>query len=77
MNERITAYNLSCGKVYELKTNFAKTELYKEHNVYHVRRFSKYIDGRWIQDAWFIFERLDNAKKCFSRQKDLMKAVQS
>lgn len=66
-----TAYELACGSVQSYETDFHKQQLYKEHTVYHVRVWSKFIDGRWIQDHWLTFERLSDARRAYARQFNL------
>lgn len=73
---KITDYTLSCGNVFKKTFGSNWVELYKEHNTFHVRRFSLFIDGySKVQDAWLCFDNLKEAKKCFNRQCDLAKAL--
>lgn len=71
----LTAYQLACGHVQEIKKKTFKVELYKEHSVYHVRSFDYFIDGRLIQRTWLVFDTLVEARKAFKRQYDIGMAV--
>ena len=72
----VTAYQLACGQFEEIKLYHGKVEIYKEHNCYHVRRFSYFIDGlRTIQESWLVFDTLKDARKAFRRQVSILKGV--
>lgn len=73
--KKLSAYSLACGHVQNKKIGADKVELYKEHNTYHVRRFSTFIDGRKIQEVWLCFEKLVDARRAFSRQCCIAKAL--
>jgi hypothetical protein len=73
---RLTDYQLSCGSVQFQDVGADHVELYKEHNVYHVRRFSRFVDGlRRVQECWLTLTTLTDARRAFKRQCDIAKAV--
>lgn len=70
-----TQHELAFGKINQKIFGADKIELYREHNIYHVRRFSKSICGKLVQESWLSFERLNEAKKAFQRQCDIAKSI--
>ena len=60
----LTDYSLSCGYIHRLKVNNSWLELYKEHNMYHVKAFDF---TRHEQIMWDSFESLTRARKQFYR----------
>lgn len=73
----LTDFQLSCGQVQQTKIKADKIELYKEHSIFHVRRFSDSICGRKVQEAWLCFKKIHEARKAFNRQCEIAKAVNS
>lgn len=72
----LKAYDLSCGKVQKENINvtylyYVTIELYKEHNVYHVRAFN-HFRGSSVSDrlAWDTYNKVKDARK---RYKELKK----
>lgn len=59
-NGDLSAYGLSCGYVQSARTENTKKELYKEGNVYHVRKFEF-----GMRTVWEGFERLKEARKTY------------
>lgn len=77
-NNRITAYGFACGYVQLIENEKVHKELYKEHNVYHVRSlynntpklstiFSGHTSHKFI--IWESFPTLSEARKLFSKIK--------
>lgn len=73
--KNLSHYQLACGHVQEVKIGADKVELYEEFSAYHVRRFSDFIDGRKVQEYWQVFDTLKDARRAFSRQQDIAKAI--
>jgi putative heme degradation protein len=72
--KKLTAYNLACGCVQVFKTKVTKIEMYMEHQAYHVREFGLFVDGRYIQENWLVFDTFKDATKCFNRLIQITKA---
>lgn len=71
----LTKYELSCGKVERKLIKGQTIDLYLEHNTYHVKRISPYIDNfRYVVESWLCFDNLKDAKKAFKRQCEIAKS---
>lgn len=68
---KLTAYQLACGAVQRVKRGADYVDMYREHNMYHVRRFSDSVGGRRVQEFWGCFERVVDARRAFKRQVEL------
>jgi hypothetical protein len=58
---RLSEYGLACGYVERHTTGAVDTELYREHNCYHVRTFDG--DKRPTRVAWSVADTLTEAHK--------------
>lgn len=73
----MTKYKLACGQVFNKTIGADKIEIYMEHTAYHVRRFSRFIDGKLVKEAWLVFDTLKEAKQAYKRQIEIAKAINS
>lgn len=66
-NNFLSAYGLSCGYTEKRESDTISLELYREHNIYHVKynRFDLPYSLRKDCKGWESFENLKEAKKRF------------
>ena len=65
-NGKLTPYALSCGYIEKQEKNGVNITLWKE-GCYHVR---KHDHNKGIRIFWNSFDRLTDARKCYSKNKE-------
>jgi hypothetical protein len=62
----ISEYGFICGYIQQEETENSRIELYREHNIYHVKSINK---NRWpMLQLWESFEKLTEARKHYKSE---------
>ena len=69
----LTVYGLSCGYIERIGYDHGAVTMWREHEVYHVKRTSRFIDGRAIQEAWLVFNKVGDARRAYRHQVSILK----
>lgn len=87
-NGELSFYGLSCGYVESKRTKKKEVQLFREHDVFHVKTYDVYDtpgrvgclgiidDEELIMNKWKTFDKLTDARKMFKnelRKKTILK----